>query len=241
MGGITPPPAWGVAVPFLHIVVVRGGNPWLLGALLWLLPGVLALLFAALTGEVDRADAFAFDLALAFAGGVALDAAFVPFGTDPVAYFFGVRVFWTLLGALLILVLAHDAVRLLSPEQRRCLPIGARGGALFLYTWVSGWPSEPGLLSVSYGDGLALKLTPGVLHYQVRRGPLIGARAVALRGGATARSDGGTLVLRAAPGTPEIRLYQVRPADLLPALLRAIGEQTAHPPEPIAAEPFRPL
>jgi hypothetical protein len=228
-------------MPFLHIVVVRGGSPWLLGLLLWLLPGVAALIFAWLSGESRRGDALFVDLGLAAIGGVALNAALIFSGTDPLAYFFGVRVFWTLLGAFGLLILAHDAVALLPERLQSRIPIGRRGGARFLYTWLNGWPSEPGLIAARYGAGLELKLLPGALHYQVRNGPLVGARTLPLRPEVTAHANADALIVAPGPGRAEVVLGRVQPPAALPALVAAIHEQARHPRAPLAGKPYQTL
>jgi hypothetical protein len=189
----------------LHVVVVQGGGSFSTGVTLWLTCGAVGLGFAFLAGELADLDALLVDLALAAAGGVGANLLTQPLGpgADPVAFVYDVRVFYTAFGALFVLCLAHDLVRLAGrPDgERRRLVISDRGGFAYLFAWVSGWPVEPGVLEASYDGGLRLKLFPDSLHYQVHAGPLTGARAVPLVPGLVLRSEPGVLDLSAEPGS----------------------------------------
>ena len=46
-----------------------------------------------------------------------------------------------------------------SAAQMGHLPISGAGGFQFLYTWLSGWPSEPGLVEAEYDGGLRINVT----------------------------------------------------------------------------------
>lgn len=205
----------------LHVVVVQGGGHLQLGLVLWLLTAAAGGGFAALTGEASRPDGLLTNLAIAAVGGGLLNAATPVFGQDPVAALFGVRVFWAALGAFVALCIAHDAARRLPGG-----PIGERGGFLFLFTWLSGWPSEPGLVTAHYDHGLGLKLLPASLHYQVRRGPLTSARAIPLHPGVSAQAEQGALVVRERSGKLT-RLDGIEPPEALGVLARMLCEQVA--------------
>lgn len=189
----------------LHVVVVQGGGSFATGVTLWLTCGAAGLGFALLAGEFGHPDALLVDLALAAIGGIGANLLTQPLGAgaDPVALVYDVRVFYTLVGALFVLCLAHDLVRLVGrPDgERRRLVISDRGGFAYLFAWVSGWPVEPGMLEASYGGGLRLKLLADSLYYQVHAGPLTGARAVPLVPGLLLTSEPGVLDLSAEPGS----------------------------------------
>ncbi len=201
----------------LHVVVVAGGTDWHTAVTFWLLAALAGGGFAALTGEIERVDALACDLALAAAGGALLNLLSRPLSTDPVAGIYGVRVFWTVAGAALVLSLAHEATRL----WRRfgwASPIGTEGGPIALLLWLGGWPSESGLIEATYDGGLPLKLLPASLHYQTRNGVVPSVQAVSVRQLARASAEDEALVL-SAPSDPrdassplrEIRLDRVQP------------------------------
>lgn len=209
----------------LHIVVVQGGGHFQLGIVLWLLTAAVGAGFALLAGEAARPDALLSDLAIAAGGGALLDAVTPSLGQDPVAVLFGVRVFWTVLGAFLALCLAHDAMRSRVGRRGRW-PIGERGGFLFLFTWLSGWPSEPGIVEAVYDGGLGIKLVPASLHYQFRRGPLTAARTLPLRPGIVARVEGSALLVDE-PAGRQTRLDGVRPQETLERLVQGLRQQVA--------------
>lgn len=201
----------------LHVVVVGGGTDWHTALTFWLLIATLGGGFALLAGELRRADALLCDLALAAAGGAALDAVSRGLGTDPLAGVYGVRVFWTAAGATISLSAAHEATRLLL-RLGIAAPIGAQGGPTQLLLWLGGWPSEGGLLEATYDGGLPLKLMPGSLHYQTRGRSLPSARALAVQEVTGARAEADDLVLTVrrdmAAGDGELR--ELRLPGLLP-------------------------
>ncbi|HLZ71228.1 MAG TPA: hypothetical protein VKV26_15105 [Dehalococcoidia bacterium] len=212
----------------LHVVVVAGGTDWHTALSFWVLVCLAGGVFAALSGELRNVDALALDLALAAAGGAALNVLSRPLSTDPLAGIYGVRVFWTVAGALLALSLGHEATRLFR-RLGVTLPIGAAGGPLSLLLWLGGWPTEPGLIEATYDGGLPLKLLPDSLHYQTRGGIVPAAQALMVRQLARAGADGESLVLRAPSdprdaGSPlrEIRLAGVRPCGRAAALAEEI-------------------
>ncbi|HZQ36756.1 MAG TPA: hypothetical protein VFD32_12540 [Dehalococcoidia bacterium] len=200
----------------LHVVVVGGGTDWHTALTFWLLIALSGAAFAALAGELRSADALVCDLALAAAGGAALNAGARALGTDPLAGIYGVHVFWTVAGAAGSLSAAHEATRLLH-RAGVSPPIGAQGGPTQILLWLAGWPSERGLLEATYDGGLPVKLLPASLHYQTRGGLLPAAGAVPVRGIASARAEADDLVLTL-PGSHagehqlrEVRLPALRP------------------------------
>jgi hypothetical protein len=217
----------------LHVVVVAGGGAWHTAITFWLLVTLIGGIFAWLCGDQRNPDALACDLGLALAGGAALNVASRPLGTDPLAGIYGVRLFWTVFGAALLLSLGHGA----APALHRfglAVPITDRGGPAFLLLWLGGWPSERGLVEACYGAGLPLKLLPETLHYQTRRGPLPAVQAIVLRHIREAGADGDTLVIRrnapAGTGSTEIRLEHIRPAGVAAALASEIARLQSSTP-----------
>lgn len=189
----------------LHIIAIQGAAGWRTGLTLWLLVLLLGGGFAYLAGEWLQPDGLAANLLLAGAGAALANAVAAQIGGDILAFIFGVRVFWAATGSVLVLCLAHEAAgRLLQArgrEQAALFGITGRGGITYLVTWLSGWPSEPGLVEGSYGDGLPAKLLPEALHYQVHAGPLRISRAIPLIDGLEATAEDETLVLSARPGS----------------------------------------
>lgn len=220
-------------MPLLHVVVVAGGSDWQRGLALWLLAAAVGGGFAALSGEWRAPDSLLLDLLLAVAGGAAANLASRPLGNDPLAALYGLRVFWILAGALVCLLLAHDAVRLLPPAWLAArggpVPLRNGGGFLFLVLWLSGWPTEPGLVEATYGDGLALKLLPAALHYQVRVRTVRTARTLPFAGVAGALAECDTLIVILAPHPLDLnaedgkrRFARVRPTEGAAALADAL-------------------
>lgn len=110
--------------------VVHGGS-FATGVTLRLTCCVVALGFALYSGEFADPNALLVDPALAAIGGVGVNLLMLPIGADPVALIYAVRVFSGTVGALLVLCLAHEAVRHFGrPEgERRRLVIGETGAA----------------------------------------------------------------------------------------------------------------
>lgn len=216
----------------LHVVAVSGNGPWQSSAVFTLLVLLLGGGFAGLAGEAGSADALLLNLALAAAGGLIANAIARPFGTDLIAYVYGVRLFITVLGSILLLALAHDAVRYVALDRDaahgRRLIISDVGGFQYLYTWLSGWPSEEALCAAVYDDGLQIKLLADALHYQVRSGPFIGSETVPVARGARAEARGTVLrvMTDASDGEAAIALPEVRPADALERIVVRFNELT---------------
>jgi len=217
----------------LHIVAVQGHGSWQTGLTLWVAVVLVGGGIAWLTGEWTRPDALLLDLALAAAGGALLNAATASLGTDLVALIFGIRLFWAVLGALVAVSLAHDWVQLRRRQVSGAEPLltPTAGGFLFFVTWLSGWPSEPGLVEATYDHGLAIKLLPGRLYYQVRRGPFAISQSMPLLPGVVLETHGATLVLRSAPASgatalppTSVQLVDVVPIEQLGRACKAVME-----------------
>jgi hypothetical protein len=227
----------------LHVIAVPGNAGWQQGLALWIVVLLIGCSVAYLAGDAARPDSLLADLTLATIGGVLLNLAARGWGQDPLALVFGIRLFWTATGAILLLLLTHDAVQLLTRAGRmgpqRRYVIAGRGGFIWLFAWLSGWPSETGVVEASYDRGLAVKLLPESLHYQVHVGPLIGARAVPLLSGIVARTDGSALVVEAEPGTPAaevvhsaVTLRSLVPPGAAERMRNHISECSPLPPGP---------
>jgi hypothetical protein len=219
----------------LHVVAISGGSGWTTGCVLWLLTALLGGLFAFLSGEWSQPDALLADLALAGAGAVAGNLIARPFGSDLLAYLYGVRVLCTAAGSFLALCVAHDLVRYIAPEDpqsgRRRALISDVGGFQFLYTWLSGWPSETGLIDAEYDGGLRVKLLPDALHYQVHSGPFTGSETLLIEPGTRAAAEDGTLAVSVpatdATAARSARLENVRPPGRSQELHRQIERLAA--------------
>jgi uncharacterized membrane protein YeaQ/YmgE (transglycosylase-associated protein family) len=214
----------------LHVVAISGGAGWGTGITLFLVTAALGGLFAWLAGEAETPAPLLADLALSASGGAAANLIARPFGTDLVAYLYGVRLLCAVAGAIVVLVVAHDLTAWLARRlpARRSVITGV-GGAGYLFTWLSGWPFDPGGLEATYGDGLRLKLVDGALHYEVRKGPFIGSETVLIeRETAAADRDGNLHVSAPASGGaargPSLVLAAVRPPERLQELTAAIAQ-----------------
>ncbi len=188
----------------LHIVAIQGAAGWRTGVTLWLLILGLGGGFAYLAGEWQSPDGLFADLLLATAGAAIANLAASQVGGDIVAFIYDVRIFWAALGGLLVLCLVHDGVARWQQSRREpaaFFGLTGRSGVVYLIAWLSGWPSESGIVEGSYGGGLPVKLLPEALHYQVRAGPLRISRAVPLVDGLSAATEGECLLLSAAPGS----------------------------------------
>jgi uncharacterized membrane protein YeaQ/YmgE (transglycosylase-associated protein family) len=222
----------------LHVVAVSGGAGWETGVVLWLVTATLGGAFAWLAGEARRPDSLLADLALAGAGGAVANLIVRRLGTDLVAYLYGVRLLCTAAGSLVLLVAAHDVASYFgrgAAHRRRLVIITEVGGARYLYTWLSGWPFEPGGIEASYSGGLQLKLLDDALHYQVRRGPFIAAETVLIESGTVAEvHSGGLRLISRAPGSIEgtrlLEIADVRPPGGLRDLVEAIARLAEQAP-----------
>ena len=217
----------------LHVIAISGGSDWQRAVSLWLLTATVGGGYAALSGEWHAADGLLLDLALALGGGVAGNLATRPLGNDPLAALYGLRVFWSGAGALVCLLLAHDALRLLPAGSltARCAPLRLDGGFLFLALWLSGWPAEAGLIEATYGDGCPIKLLPAALHYQagVRRLRTARTLPVARISAAVAEGDALVILLLASPRSPTQSasrqcFSRVRPAERAITLAEALTQ-----------------
>ncbi|HZU77955.1 MAG TPA: hypothetical protein VFA70_14405 [Dehalococcoidia bacterium] len=214
----------------LHVVAISGGNGWTTGCVLWLLTALFGGLFAFLSGEWSQPGALLIDLALAGGGAAAGNLIARPVGTDLLAYLYGVRVLCTALGSFLALFVAHDLVHYLAPEDpqtgRHQAVISDVGGFQFLYTWLSGWPSEAGLVEAEYDGGLWVKLLPDALHYQVHAGPFTGSETLLIEPGTRAAAEEGTLAVSVpasdATAARSARLENLRPPGRSQELQRQI-------------------
>jgi|GEM_PF-5886217 len=193
----------------LHIVVVRGEG---------LLPGALLLadigaavgwLLALLTDEQQRPDAFLCCLTAGALGGWLGDRAGWLAGADPLILAYGVHVAATVLGALILVCLAHDFAALEALPRWLRPPLTPAGGLCGLFLGFATWPSEPPRCQGTHGDGLRLCLTEQALYYEVRIGPLRGTRKLPLPCTVERQTSEPTLTLRSAL-TPETAITLVR-------------------------------
>ena len=229
----------------LHVVAISGGGPWQTGIVLWLLTAFAGGVVASLSGEWSEPDSLMLNLVLAGLGGALANLVARPFGTDLIAYVFGVRVLTVVAGAFLLDLLSHDAVyvfgtRELEAHQRRAVIRGA-GGLQNLYTWLSGWPSGAAMVEAHYGGRLGIKLLEDSLHYQVRTGPLTGSETVPMEAYTRAAQSGGVVRVWQEPdGAPadgslrSVELSGVYPVQRAEELVATITRLAADLEEPSA-------
>jgi hypothetical protein len=195
----------------LHIVVVRGGTGWPSALIFGLVACLCGWLFASLAAESRLEAALTFDLVLAAIGALLGQLAAAVAGADPLATIFGVHLFAVAFGALLLLSLGHDAAALERLPARLRPPISLRGGLCCTFLGLTSWPSavQP---SATYRGGLRIAQTSGTLCYEVRCGPLRGARQVVLPGDSSLVWRAGVLSITAAEARePLLRLEGVVP------------------------------
>ena len=229
------------AVWLLHVVIIEGQQGWQTGLVLWLIVAIAGGGYAWLTGEWSCMDALLVDLALAAAGAAAGNAATGNFGSDPLALIYNVRFFWTGLGAVLLISVAHDALHTYWQRSRHTgargpLGLVTYGGFRYVLLWLTGWPTEPGTIEATYDGGLAIKLLPDTIHYQARVGPFAVARGMPIVDGMHAELSNSTLTLSSRPGTraagvldQPLQLCRIVPAESAAAIGDAIARRSRDP------------